>query len=128
MSFKDIRVIGVDEIRTYRPEPEKWLYNVYFELSMVPPSGWVQIFEREHHFPEHSMVRRAWIDGRHVVVQCAVNEIRAVLEDINRDVSKTNQKYLEFLRKQSVTRETETEKEKSERERIKEILGSLEFE
>jgi hypothetical protein len=128
MSFKDIRVIGVDEIRTYRPEPEKWLYNVYFELSMVPPSGWVQIFEQKHHFPEHAMVRRAWIDGRHVVVQCAVNEIKDALRDIKRAVSETNQKYREFLRKQSVNRETETQKEKSEHEKINEILGSLDFE
>ena len=96
--FKDIKVLGVDNIRTYKPDPEKSFYNVYFELSLVPPSGWVQIFERDFPSTKNLAGRKAWIDGRHIVVKCNFNEIDKVLKDMKREVMEVNLKYKrEFL-------------------------------
>ena len=78
MSFKAIKIIGMNEIRTYKPDPEKLLYNVYFELSLVPTNKWGQIFEDEHRPPRHTMWQRAWIDGQHIVVQCTLSEVESM--------------------------------------------------
>lgn len=42
--FDDIRVVGVDKARTYRPDPDKGLYRIYFRLSARPSLEWAQIF------------------------------------------------------------------------------------
>lgn len=91
----------MDNIRTHKPDPEKPPYNVYFELSMVPPGEWKQIFE-EQQPTKQSTSPPAWIDGRHVVVQCLFNEIEKKLRDIRHEVAKTNHKYRQYLHKQSI--------------------------
>ena len=59
MQFKEIKVLRVDEIRTYKPDPEQLLYNVYFELSTVPPSKWVQIFEQELFYSKETVLKNS---------------------------------------------------------------------
>src|SRR6266446_433541 len=60
LGFEDIHIVEVDKARTYKPDPESALYNVYLRLSAVPPGEWTEIFEAEREFPRHSMWRRAW--------------------------------------------------------------------
>ena len=45
--FKDVRILAIDELRTHKPAPELAFHSVYFELSMVPPTEWIKIFEKE---------------------------------------------------------------------------------
>lgn len=70
MSFKKIELIGVDEGRTYKVDSaDCMLYNVYFELSLVPPDEWMQIFEEENKLSKDEKQRQVWFDGRHIVVK-----------------------------------------------------------
>lgn len=89
MSFKEIMVLGVDEVRTHKMASDDPRYMVYFELSIVPPKGWKDILEKGS--------GRFRVDGRHVVVQCLFNEIGAMLDAVRKEVAWTNLKYREFL-------------------------------
>jgi hypothetical protein len=100
MPFKKIEIIGVDETRTYKPEDEKLLYNVYFELSLVPPEKWLQIFGEGNR--SSGDTKRVWVDGRHIVAQCILKEVDCTLRDLKQQVATTNQKYKEFLQKKSL--------------------------
>lgn len=129
MSFQDIKVVGVDKSKTYRPDPEKLLYNVYFKLSSEPPIEWVRIFEAERRFPRHTMWRRAWVDGQYVVIHCALDEVKKYhAHDIKQDVANTNKKYGEYLRQLVIEQKKERERKGEELEKIDEALEGLDFE
>ena len=100
--FIDIKILTVDEIRTHKPSPDVSFYNVFYELSSVPPPEWKQIFEKEFPYTKNLVGKNAWIEGRHIVVQCAITEIDSLLNDMRHEVVKINQKYRELLQKQSV--------------------------
>ncbi len=126
--FVDIKINGVDKSRLYKPDPEKALYHVYFGLSVHPPQEWVQIFEAERQFPRHSMWRYAWIEDTYIVVHCVPVEVKKYhLRDIKEDVSSTNKKYREYLRKVSAAKAREAQKEGKKRDEVDRALEDLDF-
>ena len=128
VKFADIQILGVDKNRLYRPDPEKLLYNVYFELSAVPPSEWVQIFDGERRFPRHTMWRRAWIEGKHAVVHCCLDEVKRFhLRDLKQDVATSNEKYREYLHRLAIEEMKEQKRAEDERNSIDDALDGLNF-
>jgi hypothetical protein len=97
-SFEDIHIVEIDKTRTYKPDKESALYNVYLKVSAVPPSEWTQIFDAEREFPRHSMWRRVWIESDYLIVHCVPEEMKEYhLRDVKQDVANSNQKYREYL-------------------------------
>jgi hypothetical protein len=126
--FVDISISGVDKGRTYNPDPEKILFNVYFNLSGYPPSEWVEIFDAERRFPRHTMWRKAWIDGDAVVVYCVPDEVKKYhLKDIQQDVASANSKYREFLQRQDQRKAREAAKEVQQRNSLSSALDDLDL-
>jgi len=126
--FDDICIVGMDKDRAYRPDPEKLLYHLYFELSTHPPQEWVQIFEAERQFPRHTMWRHAWIEGNHVVVHCAPDEVKKYhLRDIKEDVSNSNAKYRGYLKRVSAEKTRETQRRKKIEQDLEDALDGLDF-
>ncbi|PHA25582.1 hypothetical protein COI69_29085 [Bacillus cereus] len=115
--FENIRVIDVDKGKTYNPDKEKTLYNVYFNLSDFPSREWVEIFEVERRFPRHSMWRKAWVEEDYIVIHCALDEVKDFHHrDILQDVGNTNARYRSYLKQQAI------KKHQAERERNNEAL------
>lgn len=126
--FQDIHLLGVDKGKTYNPNTEKALYNVYFQLSEHPPSEWVEIFDAERQFPRHTMWRKAWIEGKHVVVYCVPEEVKRYhLRDIKQDVQTCNEKYRQFLHREAMQRVREQQKESEEKQALNSALDELDF-
>lgn len=126
--FDDIRIVGVDKDRAYRPDPEKLLYHVYFELSAHPPQEWVQIFEAERQFPRHTMWRHAWIEGNYVVVHCVPEEVKKYhLSDIKQDVTNSNSKYREYLKRVAAEKAREAQRRKKMEQDLDDALGGLDL-
>lgn len=91
MLSKEIKVIGVDEVRTHSVGPKNPVHKVYFELSNVPTNDWKDIFEQQ-------TSKKMTIDGRHVVVKALIGEIQGKLAEVRREVTKANQKYHEVFK------------------------------
>jgi hypothetical protein len=128
VGFDDIRILGIDSNRLYRPDPQKALYHVYFELSSSPPMEWTQIFDAERRFPRHTIWRRAWVEDKYIVVHCAPAEVKQYhLNDIKQDVGNANSKYREFLRRLAVERAKEAQHEAREQEQLKDAFDGLDF-
>jgi len=128
VGFDDVRILGIDNQRLYRPDPQKALYHVYFELSASPPQDWAQIFDAERRFPRHTMWRRAWIEGKYIVVHCVPEEIKKYhLNDIKQDVNSSNQKYRENLRRVAESQARQAHRETQEQIRLNEALDGLSF-
>jgi hypothetical protein len=126
--FVDILIIGVDKGRTYNPDPQKALYNVYFELSTYPPQEWADIFEAERRFPRHTMWRKAWVDGLHIVVYCVPDEVKQYhLRDIKEDVETSNQKYRDFLHREATRNAQKIAREEKELSVLDTALDDLDI-
>ncbi|MCC5842561.1 MAG: toll/interleukin-1 receptor domain-containing protein [Opitutales bacterium] len=128
LGFDDIAIRGIDKSKLYRPNPDKSLYHVYFELSRNPPREWTEIFDAERQFPRHSMWRHAWVEGRYIVVHCVPEEVKEYhLSDIKQDVETSNAKYRDFLRRVAAQRVREMQKEKQIKHELDKALDGLDI-
>lgn len=127
-SFEDIHIVEVDKARTYKPDDESALYNVYLKLSAVPPGEWTQIFDAEREFPRHSMWRRAWIESDYVVVHCVPEEMKQYhLRDVKQDVANSNGKYREYLMRVERQRVSDAQRLDKEKGMLDDTLDGLEL-
>ncbi len=128
VDFEDILIIDLDERRSYKPDPNKILYQMYLALSRTPPAEWEQIFGEERRFPRHTMWRKAWIEGQFVVIYCVPEELeRYHLADLKQDVQISNKKYRQYLIELAQDQMRELDTEKTEREKIQALKRRLEF-
>ncbi len=126
--FVDLSIIEVDKGRTYNPDPKKSLYNVYFELSTAPPQEWTDIFDAERRFPRHTMWRKAWVEGSHIVVYCVPAEIKLYhLRDIKEDVETSNQKYRDLLHREAKKNAQKIAREENELSELDNALDDLDI-
>jgi len=124
--FEDIRIIGLDKERSYKPDPQKLLYNIYLKLSSPPPLEWQQIFEAERSFPRHTIWRRAWIEGQYIVIHCVLDELdKYHLRDLRQDVESANNKYREYLMEVARTKASEIRQKHEELTQLKDIKRRL---
>ncbi|PEU28638.1 hypothetical protein CN532_11475 [Bacillus wiedmannii] len=126
--FENIRVISVDKGKTYNPDKEKTLYNVYFNLSNFPSREWVEIFEVERRFPRHSMWRKAWVEENYMVIHCPLDEVKKFhYKDVLQDVDNTNARYRSFLKQQAIKKHDAERARNNEALIIDNALEGLEF-
>jgi hypothetical protein len=126
--FEDIRIVGMDGAKTHNPDPSKLLYNIYFRLSKHPSSEWAQLFEQEHHFPRHSMWRRARIEGEFIVLHAPLSEVdEHHLSYLKEDVENANSKYQQYLQKKLARDEQQKAEEEQERQRVEDLKNTLKF-
>jgi hypothetical protein len=85
---KEIKVIGLDQVRTHPAESSDKKYDIYFELSNVPPPAWRNIIEKAGKYR---------IDGRHFIAQGFSNQVEQILSEARKEVTRTNQKYREQM-------------------------------
>lgn len=127
-AFQDIHIIDLDLQRSYNPEPEMALLNMYLKLSGNPPSDWKEIFDAERRFPRHTMWRRAWSEGDYIVVYCVPDELEKYhLRDLREDVLNANQKYRKYLTEIAQKDAIDATKQKQEEEKLNEMKKRLGF-
>ncbi|MGP1665362.1 MAG: toll/interleukin-1 receptor domain-containing protein [Rhodanobacter sp.] len=126
--FVDIEIQGVDKDRTYNPDPQKALFNVYFTLSAYPPQEWAEIFDAERRFPRHTMWRKAWVEGNCIVVYCVPDEVKKYhLRDIKEDVISSNAKYRDYLHRRDMQRAHEAQKQVAQKNVLDDALDDLDL-
>lgn len=125
--FEDVLITGIDKDKVYNPDETKQLYNVYFSLSVTPPSDWVQIFDEERRFPRHNRWRHAWIEGKYIIVHCCLDEVKLHSEDIKLDVVNSNRKYRENLHRLALQEETERKRKVGEGKKIDDAFSGITF-
>lgn len=126
--FVDVQIIGVDKDRTYKPDPQKALFNIYLTLSAYPSQEWVAIFDAERRFPRHTMWRKAWIEGNNAVVYCVPEELKQYhLRDLKNDVATSNTKYREHLQRIAVRKAHEAQKQAAQNQALDNALDDLDL-
>lgn len=126
--FEDIKIIDVAKNKTKKVSPEKELYYVYLELSETPTAEWARIFVNERSFPRHTMWRTAYIEGKYIVINCALEEIKNFhLSDLKIDVKNSNDKYKKIIEERAIEQKKQEEIIKNEKKKIDDALDKLDF-
>src|SRR5687767_2584694 len=96
--FEDIRIVGLDETASYKPDPTKALYNVVLDLSAAAPSDWAQYFNQRWKSEFYMMKRRAQVSGRRLIIYCVPDELeREHLPHLKEVIEETNEAYRAYL-------------------------------
>jgi hypothetical protein len=98
LEFIDLEIVELDLNKTYKPDSDRALYNMYLRLSSIPPEEWAEIFIAERKFPRHTMWRRAWIEGTYIVINCVPEELEKYhMRDLLIDTKNSNQKFRQYI-------------------------------
>jgi hypothetical protein len=127
--FQDITIIANPEQSEVRDGSRSHAKKFPFRLSPTPAPEWVAIFNRE--WSTRSAPNRvASIHGDILILECAIEELPLLAENLEDDLTAANQQYRERLLRQGV-HDRQATQEGQERERtddnaaIDEALGKL---
>jgi hypothetical protein len=127
--FQDITIIANPEQAQVRDGSRRHAKKFPFRLSAAPTPEWVALFNRE--WSMRSVPNRAAsVHGDILVLECAIEELPMLAENLEVDMTTANQQYRERLLRQGV-HEQQAGHEGQERERtddnaaIDEALGKL---
>ena len=127
--FQDITIISNPEQAQVRDGSRRHAKKFPFRLSAAPTPEWVALFNREwstRTVPD----RAASVHGDILVLECAIEELPVLAENLEVDLTTANQQYRERLLRQGV-HEEQAGPQAQERERtndnaaIVEALGKL---
>jgi hypothetical protein len=129
IDFQDIIIIANPEPAQVRDGSRRHAKKFPFRLSAAPTPEWVALLNREWSMrtvPD----RAASVHGDILVLECAIDELPVLAENLEVDMTTANQQYRERLLRQGV-HEQQAGHEGQERERtddnaaISEALGKL---
>jgi hypothetical protein len=127
--FQDITILANPEQSQVRDGSRRHAKKFPFRLSAAPTPEWVAIFNRE--WSMRSAPNRAGsVHGDILVLECAIDELPLLAENLEVDMTTANQRYRERMLRQGVHKQ-QTGQEGQERERIDdnaaidEALGKL---
>jgi len=127
--FQDITVVANPEQAQVRDGSRRHSKKFPFRLSAAPTPEWVAIFNREWS-TRSAPNRAAGVHGDILIMECDIEELPLLAENLEDDLTAANRQYRERLRRQGV-HDRQAGREGQERERaddnaaIGEALGKL---
>jgi hypothetical protein len=115
IDFQDITIIANPEQAHVRDGSRRHSKKFPFQLSGAPTPEWVALFNREWAMRTVSN-RAASVHGDILVLECAIEELPLLAENLEVDMTAANQHYRERMLRQKV-KEQESGDEGQERER-----------
>jgi hypothetical protein len=102
--FQDITIVANPERDQIRDGTRRHARKFPFRLSAAPTPEWVALFNRE--WSKRSVpTRAAGVHGDILVLECAIEELPILAENLEVDLTSTNQQYRERLLRQAVREE-----------------------
>ncbi len=127
--FQDVTIIANPEQAQVRDGSRRHAKKFPFRLSAAPSPEWVALFNRE--WSTRTVANRAAsVHGDILVLECAIEELPVLAENLEVDLAAANQQYRERLLRQGV-HEQQAGHEGQEQERtddnaaVGEALGKL---
>lgn len=124
----NISIVGIDKNKISKPDLHKDLYNIYFELSAHPQKLWKEIFDSVWKNAFYLMKRKAWIEGKYLVIYASTDEIKKYHLPILHDkIKEVNKFYLDELNRQKGIQERVRIEQEKERLKIDGDLDDIDF-
>lgn len=120
--FKDIKITGMNDRASNRPDPNKALFNIVLNLSAPAPYDWADYFNSRWQQHIYMQKRSASVSGGMLTIYCVPDKLEKVhIPELNKVIAETNQRYREYLS----SRKIEEQRRKKEEEAEKAVLTSL---
>jgi len=119
IDFRDITIIANPEQSQVRDGSRRHSKKFPFQLSAAPTPEWVALFNREWSMREVPN-RAASVHGDILLLECAIEELPLLAENLEVDMATANQQYRERLLGQE-----EKEQRADDKAAISEALGKL---
>lgn len=129
-STTDVRIIGLNTDKTRRAIGSETLYQVYLELSGIPPLAWRTVFEEEWkglNVGQPLSLQEASIDRAFLVMQCPLQEVAMHVSVLKQAVAATNAGYQQYIGKQAAELKDREDVWKDERKTVEDVAKSLHF-
>ena len=96
INFTDLRITNLNHRKSERMGPDKDVFRFYFRLSAEPNDSWQKLFELVRKWERETLWHKARVDGRHIIIECPLNEIDAHKAELDGDVANANYEYSRF--------------------------------
>lgn len=129
-STTDIRIIGLNTDKTRRMIGSETTYQVYFELSGIPPLGWRTVFEQEwkaSNVGQPLSLQETSVERAFLVVHCSLQEVGGYMPILKKTVALTNILYNQYALKQANELKGREDVWKDERKAVDDVAKSLHF-
>ncbi len=129
-STTDIRIIGLNTDKTRRMIGSETMYQVYFELSGIPPMMWRNVFEQEwkaSNVGQPLSLQETSVERAFLVVHCSLQEVGGYMPILKKVVALTNILYDQYTSKQANELRDREDVWKDERKAVEDIAKSLHF-
>ncbi|HUI30608.1 MAG TPA: hypothetical protein VLX91_10355 [Candidatus Acidoferrales bacterium] len=106
------------------------IYQVYFELSGIPPLAWRTVFEQEWkalNAGQPLSLQETSIDRAFLVMHCPLQEVAMHMSVLKKAVAATNIAYEQYVRKQAAELKDREDVWKNERKTVEDVAKSLHF-
>jgi hypothetical protein len=126
----DIRIVGLNTDKTRRMIGSETIYQVYFELSGMPPQGWRTIFEQEWkalNVGQPLALQETSVERAFLMMQCPLQEVASQLQVLKKAVAAANIAYEDYARKQASEQKAREDVWKDERKTVEDVAKSLHF-
>ncbi len=133
--FVPIKITGCDEERVKKASSSKKQYLFPFSLSGKPPRSWGEAFDDAWHSVRKKsscMAKaRAYVKKSDILLECPLDSLKELFDDLRAGVGEANEKYQEELREKAekVARKQQKREQEvlAEKTAIHEALQVLDF-
>jgi hypothetical protein len=133
--FVPIKITGCDEERVKRASSNKKCFIFPFVLSARPPRPWEKEFENawqsRRKKSDSSAKARAYIKKGEIVLECTLDDLKELFDDLKSGVADANEKHLKEL--QARAEKDARKQQKREQElladklAVREVVAGLDF-
>jgi hypothetical protein len=125
ISALEIRIVGINTDKTRRTLGSLSVYEVYLELSEIPPLMWRDIFGRK--WKDLNSTLEAGLDGNFLTILCPLPEIAVTLPVLKKAFEETNVAYKLYAQEQATEEEHKIDLWKEERKTVEDAAKLLRF-
>jgi len=129
-SNTNIRIVALNTDKTRKMIGSDTLYQVYFELSGIPPLAWRTTFEQEWkalNVGQPLSLQEASIDRAFLVMHCSLQEVARHVPVLKKAIESTNRAYRQYVLNQATEEKGREDVWKDERKNVDDVAKSLNF-
>jgi len=131
--FAPIKITGCDEERVKRVSGNKKQFIFPFMLSAKPPRSWVEAFDDgwQSIRKKSDTKARAYVKKSEIMLECPLDNLRGLFDDLKSAVAEANEKYLKVLQEKAEKNARKQQKREQElladKLAVREALQGLDF-
>jgi len=127
-TFVDIKIVGIDDSTSIKPDPNKEIFNIVLELSAIPPFEWSDYFNNKWKQHLYMAKRKAYVVGSSLTIYCVPSELESIhLPELKKVIAVTNKLYKEHRSSEKLEEQLELEEAEAEKAALEDLKKSIKF-